>query len=249
MGAANSSLGHTKVLYATSKVLLGAKAKFLRRRPKVVVALDEISEICLPQSMFSVIVIPRYFADWTFSKFADAECSHEWFVCVSNAESLSKGQLATLTFICQSASQSPRLSRSSCKMRQSCNEWMFLYSTQSSANRQTEDLILSGRSFMKIRKRIGPKTDPWGTPDQSGTGSESWPSNTIAWRWVGLQTLWWFRLKDLSIDEMVGAWCFGCLSGPPGFTCWISFAPVFSLIYCWVLILALSPCYILIYMF
>ena len=22
------------------------------------------------------------------------------------------------------------------------------------------------------------------------------------------------------------AWCFGCLSGPPGFTCWISFAPV-----------------------
>ena len=52
-----------------------------------------------------------------------------------------------------------------------------------------------------------------------------------------------------SIDEMVGAWCFGCLSGPPGFTCWISFAPVFSFIYCWVLIFALSPCNILIYMF
>ena len=30
---------------------------------------------------------------------------------------------------------------------------------------------------------------------------------------------------------------------------WISFAPIFSLIYCWVLIPALSPCYILIYMF
>ena len=74
-------------------------------------------------------------------------------------------------------------------------------------------------------------------------------SSLIARRWVGLQTLWWFRLKDISIDEMVGAWCFGCLSGPPGFTCWISFAPVYSLIYCWVLILALSPCYILIYMF
>ena len=25
-------------------------------------------------------------------------------------------------------------------------------------------------------------------------------------------------------DEIVGARCFGCLSGPPGFTCWISFA-------------------------
>ena len=33
------------------------------------------------------------------------------------------------------------------------------------------------------------------------------------------------------------------------FTCWISFAPVFSFIYCWVLIFALSSCYILIYMF
>ena len=62
--------------------------------------------------------------------------------------------------------------------------------------------------------------------------------------WVGLQTLWWFRLKDLSIDEMLGAWCFGCLSGPTGCTCWISIAPVISFSYCWVLIFALSPCYI-----
>ena len=54
----------------------------------------------------------------------------------------------------------------------------------------------------------------------------------IARRWVRLQILKRFRLKDLSIDEMVGARCFGCLSGPPGFTCWISFAPVFSFIYC-----------------
>ena len=77
-----------------------------------------------------------------------------------------------------------------------------------------------------------------------------WTSNIcFARRWVGLQTLWLFRLKDLSIDEMVGAWCFGCLSGPPGFTCWISFALLFSFIYCGVLIFALSPCYILFYMF
>ena len=74
-------------------------------------------------------------------------------------------------------------------------------------------------------------------------------SSLIARRWVGLQTLWRFRLKDVSIDEMVGAWCFGCLPGPLGFTCWTSFAPVFSFIYCWVLVFALSPCYILIYMF
>ena len=60
MGAAYSSLGRTKVLYATSFVLLGAKAKFLRMKPSVlwVVALEEISETRWPQSM-----IPRYFAE------------------------------------------------------------------------------------------------------------------------------------------------------------------------------------------
>ena len=49
----------------------------------------------------------------------------------------------------------------------------------------------------------------------------------IARRWVELKTLWRFRLKDLSIDEMVGL-----LSGLPGLTCLISVAPVFSFMYC-----------------
>ena len=44
MGAAYYSLGKTKVSYATSLVLLGAKAKFLRRKPSVSVALEEIYE-------------------------------------------------------------------------------------------------------------------------------------------------------------------------------------------------------------
>ena len=48
MGAAYSRLGLTKLLYATSLVLLGAKAKFLRRKPSVLVALEEISEMCDP---------------------------------------------------------------------------------------------------------------------------------------------------------------------------------------------------------
>ena len=46
MGAEYSSLGRTKVLYATSFVLLGAKAKFMRRKPSILVALEEISEMC-----------------------------------------------------------------------------------------------------------------------------------------------------------------------------------------------------------
>ena len=46
MWAAYSNLGRNKVLYATSLVLLGAKTKFLRRKPSVLVALEEISEMC-----------------------------------------------------------------------------------------------------------------------------------------------------------------------------------------------------------
>ena len=48
MGAAYSSLGRTKVLYATTLMLLGAKAKLLRRKPSFLVALEEISEMCWP---------------------------------------------------------------------------------------------------------------------------------------------------------------------------------------------------------
>ena len=40
-------------------------------------------------------------------------------------------------------------------------ECILLYRTQSSANRQTEDLMLSGRLFMKMRNRTGPRTNPW----------------------------------------------------------------------------------------
>ena len=45
---------------------------------------------------------------------------------------------------------------------------MFLYKTQLSAKRRTDDLIFLGRSLIKMRNRTGPKTDSWGTPDRTG---------------------------------------------------------------------------------
>ena len=181
MGAAYSSIDRAKVLYATSLVLLGAKAKLLRRKPSVLVVLEEISETCWPKSVLSVMVIPRYFADWTLSKvWLCSEKSRRiclWCWC---RVTLIDWHLATLNFICQSASHCPKLVRSSCKIKQSWSECIFLYETQSSANRRTEDLMLSGRSFM-IRNRTRPTADPWGTPDSTGTGSEAWPSKTTCW--------------------------------------------------------------------
>ena len=55
---------------------------------------------------------------------------------------------------------------------------MFLYKTQSSAKRRTDDLILSGRSLINIKKRTGPKTDPWGTPDKTGTDEIHTPQHS-----------------------------------------------------------------------
>ena len=86
----------------------------------------------------------------------------------------------------------------------------------------------------------------WSTQSRLGTLL----SSLIACGWVGLQTLWRFGLKYLSIDEMVGAWCFGCCQAhrglPVGFL--LLRYSVLSFI-CWVFIFALSPFYILIYMF
>ena len=45
MGVAYPSLGLTKVLYATSFVLLGEKANSLRRKQSVLVDLELISEM------------------------------------------------------------------------------------------------------------------------------------------------------------------------------------------------------------
>ena len=81
--------------------------------------------------------------------------------------------LETLNFICQSVSHCARLVRISCKIRQSIGDSIFLYKTHSSAKRRTYDLILSGRSFIKMRNKTGPKTDPRVTPDGNGTGSEA----------------------------------------------------------------------------
>ena len=46
------------------------------------------------------------------------------------------------------------------------------------SKRRIDDLIFSGIALIKMRNRTGPRTDPWGTPDRTGTGSEAWPSNT-----------------------------------------------------------------------
>ena len=89
MGAAYCSLGQTKILYATSLVLLGEKAKFLRKKPIVLVALEEISEMCWPQSILSEMVIPRYLLNERFPKLGCEVNNQRESVSDADAESLS----------------------------------------------------------------------------------------------------------------------------------------------------------------
>ena len=68
--------------------------------------------------------------------------------------------------------KSDRRTRLSCKLE------IVTYTVMSSANNLTWDGIFSGRSLMYNRKRSGPSTAPWGTPEVTGTSFENSPSNT-----------------------------------------------------------------------
>ena len=44
--------------------------------------------------------------------------------------------------------------------------------------------MLSGKSFIKSDKTIGPRIDRRGTTDNTGTGSVAWPSKTPCEPWL-----------------------------------------------------------------
>ena len=83
-----------------------------------------------------------------------------------------------LNAISHSLSKDSRVVRSDCRAWQS--EWfvMVRYMMVSSANSLMLLLIESGMSFMYMRKRQGPSTDPWGTPDSTGQAPDCSPSRT-----------------------------------------------------------------------
>ena len=56
-----------------------------------------------------------------------------------------------------------------------------IYIIVSSAKSRTLLLTELGRSFIYARKRHGPNTDPWGTPDITGKVSDVHPSIRTFW--------------------------------------------------------------------
>ena len=73
------------------------------------------------------------------------------------------GWLSTLVCLC--VSQDSSFWRSCCRVLQSFLLLTVKNIAVSSAKSLTCEWICSGRSFIYNKNRIGPKTDPWGTPD------------------------------------------------------------------------------------
>ena len=79
---------------------------------------------------------------------------------------------AGLKFISQDFSHCSSLERSSCRMFASDNELIARYMAVSAAKSLTPDRTCSGRSLIYARKRMGPRTEPCGTPEDTGMLSE-----------------------------------------------------------------------------
>ena len=89
MGAAYSSLGQTKVLYATSLLPLCTKAKFLRRKPNVLVALEKKNLKCVnpnPYYHYQRWLYQGILLTECFSKFGYEGNNQREFVCDADAE-------------------------------------------------------------------------------------------------------------------------------------------------------------------
>ena len=69
----------------------------------------------------------------------------------------------------------------------------------SSATKLSLDLTCPGRSFMYARKRIGPRTEPCGTPEETGIFSELIPLITTACFRLSKKSFIHFRVSSLML--------------------------------------------------
>ena len=76
-------------------------------------------------------------------------------------------------------------------------ELIARYKAVSSLKSLTLDLTCSDRSFMYARKRIGPRTEPCGMPEDTGIYSELIPLITMACFRLYKKSLIHFRVSPL----------------------------------------------------
>jgi len=99
-----------------------------------------------------------------------------WPICITL-------HFSTLKGICQLSDQVHNVDKSCCSILLSSAFVTELHSFVLSANFSIALIRSQSKSFMKIRKSIGPSTDPWGTPLNTGYHVEKTPSrHTLCFR-------------------------------------------------------------------
>ena len=130
------------------------------------------SVTCLLPFIALCTITPKSFSSCTFSRiFPSIVYSFILFVLPA----CSTLHFATLNSIIHCFAHSVHLSRSSCSCSPPSSFVTSVYSLVSSANFSTVLCTPSSRSLMNIRKRVGPRTDPCGTPLVTSVQSEYLP--------------------------------------------------------------------------
>ena len=127
--------------------------------------------ICLDHERSSAMVTPKYFAAGILSS---STLCRMYLVLRGFAFFViwRTWHLEGLNCISHIFSNCSRLARSVCRTSLSVVELIARYKAVSSAKSLTLDLTCSGRSFMYARKRIGPRTEPCGTLEETEIFSE-----------------------------------------------------------------------------
>ena len=137
--------------------------KVLNISPRFLFAILILEFICLVNVSLLSIMTPRSFSDSTFSIGSSSWSFlmvYVWFMswfpkCL---------HFLKLKIIFHSTDQSIELLTAHCNCVTSAMLVSVWYIFASSAKSFLRAWITSGRSFMKIRNRIGPRTLPWGIP-------------------------------------------------------------------------------------
>ena len=136
--------------------------------------------ICVFQLRSWLTSSPKYLAWSTASR--TGPCRTYWCLIDVWARVIcSTWHLLGLNSISQSFSQISSLWRSCWRVWQSALLLIVKYTTVSSANNLTSEWMFSGRSLIYKRNKIGPKTEPWGTPDVTGISDDFSPSKATHW--------------------------------------------------------------------
>ena len=72
-----------------------------------------------------------------------------------------------------------------------------MYTAVSSENSWVGDIRFSGKSLMYTKNKLGPRKEPWGTPEQTPMKLDLVPSTTTAHLWL---------LRKLVVCSMVVSW-------------------------------------------